>query len=68
MDIWQMDKTIRPHTNYTYRSSSTIETHALKLPTHSFCTDVNVRGVWTSAVIESAAHWGFISTLRNPFL
>lgn len=59
MDIWQMDKTIRPHTNYTYRSSSAIETHALKLPTHSFCTDVNVRGVWTSAVIESAAHWGF---------
>lgn len=36
-----------------------METHALKLPTHSFCADVNVWEVWTSAVIESAEHWGF---------
>lgn len=48
LGMWQSIPSIsvcaEPPTHYTYSSCSTMETHAVKLPVHNFCVDVNTRG------------------------
>lgn len=39
-----MNKSSGTPTHYTYRSCFSLETHAMKLPAHSFSADVNARG------------------------
>lgn len=55
-----MDKSTGLHTYYTHRSCSALQTYAAKLPAHTFCADVNVRGALES-VIESTEHWRHLS-------
>lgn len=39
-----VDESTEPATRYSYGSCSAMQTHATKLPAHSFCADVNARG------------------------
>lgn len=58
--VQYMDKGTWPPPHYTYRSPSAMETYAMKLSVHNFCTDVNARGGF-----ESAEHWWL---LHSPAL
>lgn len=44
LEIRYVDESTEPATRYSYRSCSAMQTHATKLPAHSFCADVNARG------------------------
>lgn len=44
-------KSTLPATHYTYNTCSTLETHAMNVPAHSFCVGVTVR------VLELFSYW-----------
>lgn len=57
-----VDKNIGPPTHYTYSSWPAMETQQGDLPVHSFCVDVNARGVselcsyWVRSGLASVTH------------
>lgn len=44
LEIRYVDESTEPATRYSCGSCSAMQTHATKLPAHSFCADVNARG------------------------